>query len=125
MAKYDAQAALALRQIKAKGKRVTFTRAGQITDPVTQETVDASTTYDAYTIAVPLSAGKARYLFGEGADITKPRLSVTIALKGVSAEPRNGDRFAWSGKTYALLSVEPLDPAGEGAILISGYAEAA
>lgn len=125
MAKYASQSSLALRMLKAKGTLTTFTRPGAVTDPVTQESVDTSTTYQAYLMALPLSAGKARHLFGEAADITKPRLSLTIALKDVGSEPRNGDRFAWGSKNYAILSVEPLDPAGEGAILAQGYAEAA
>lgn len=125
MAKYDAQASLSLRMIKAKGKLVTFERSAGTIDPVTQQVTGSPTTFSAYMLALPLSAGKARYMLGEGADITKPRLSVSIALSGVSDEPRNGDRFTWSGKEYALQSVEPLDPAGEGAIFASGYAEAA
>lgn len=125
MAKYDAQSALALRLISSKGASVTFTRQGAVVDPVTQASVDASTTYAANMVAFPLSAGKARYVFGEGADITKPRLSVNIALSGVTTEPRNGDRFTWGAKTYALLNIELLDPAGEGAILATGFAEAA
>lgn len=125
MGKYDAQTALALRMITQKGALTTFTRQGAVVDPVTQESVGDATTYTANMLAIALSAGKARYLFGEGADITKPRLSITIALSGVSVEPRNGDRFTWNGKTYALLSVEILDPAGDGGIIGTGYAEAA
>lgn len=125
MGKYDAQTALALRLVSEKGASVTFTRQGSIVDPVTQTSVDASTTYSAPMLGIALSAGKARYLFGEGADITKPRLSITIALSGLAVEPRNGDRFTWGSKTYALQSVEVLDPAGDGAILATGYAEAA
>ncbi|MCL4715465.1 MAG: hypothetical protein KJZ75_11190 [Hyphomonadaceae bacterium] len=125
MAKYDPQAALALRLVSSRGRLVTFTRPGQATDPITQQPIGSDTTYDANMVGLALSAGKARYLFGEGADITKPRLSVTIALSGVGEEPRNGDRFSWNGKTYTLLSIEALDPAGEGPILATGYAEAA
>lgn len=125
MGKFDSAAQLALRQIKAKGRLTTFTRPGAQTDPVTQQSVGSDTTYDAHLVATPLSAGKARYLFGEGGDITKARLSVYLALSGLTVEPRNGDRFSWSGKSYALLSIEPLDPAGEGAFFASGYAEAA
>lgn len=125
MTKYASEAASALADISDAGALVTFTRQGSIVDPVTQTSVDASTTYDAPMLAIALSAGKARYLFGEGADITKPRLSVTIALHGLAVEPRNGDRFSWNGKTYALQSVEPLDPAGDGAIIATGFAEAA
>lgn len=125
MGKYNAQTALALRMVTQKGASVTFTRQGAVVDPVTQTGVDASTTYEAPMLGIALTAGKARHLFGEGADITKPRLSITIALSGLTVEPRNGDRFTWGGKTYALLSVEVLDPAGDGAILATGYAEAA
>lgn len=125
MGKYDADARDALADIRADGATVTFTRQGSVVDPVTQVSVDASTTYQAPMLGIALSAGKARYLFGEGADITKPRLSITIALHGLDVEPRNGDRFDWGGKTYALLSVEALDPAGDGPIIATGYAEAA
>ena len=125
MGKYDSQSALALRLVSAKGKLVTFTRSGSVVDPVTQTSVDTSTTYEAPMLGIALSAGKARYLFGEGADITKPRLSVTIALYGLEVEPRNGDRFTWNGKTYALMNVEVLDPAGDGGIIATGYAESA
>lgn len=126
MGKYDAQSALALRLITAKGARTSFTRDGAITDPVTQVSVADPIAYDAQMLATPLSAGKARFVFGEGADVTRLRLSVNIALKGVTQEPRNGDRFAWGAKTYALLNVELLDPAGEGSpIMATGYAEAA
>lgn len=125
MGKYDPQTALALRLVTQKGAAVTFTRQGSVVDPITQTGVDASTTYEAPMLGIALSAGKARYLFGEGADITKPRLSITIALSGIAQEPRNGDRFVWGGKNYALLSVEVLDPAGDGPILATGYAEAA
>ncbi len=125
MGKYASQSALALRLVSAKGRLVTFTRVGATIDPVTQQSVNADTTYTANVVAVPLSAGKARYLFGDGADITKPRLSVTIALKDVSQEPRNGDRFTWNGKSYVLGSAEILDPAGDGSIIATGYAEAA
>jgi hypothetical protein len=125
MGKYASQSALALRLVSAKGRLVTFTRVGATIDPVTQQTVGSDTTYAANMVAIALTASKARFLFGEAADITKPRLSVTIALKNVSEEPRNGDRFTWGGKNYALGSVEILDPAGDGSILATGYAEAA
>lgn len=125
MTKYAPQAALALRLVTAKGTLVTFTRDGAITDPVTQQSVGAAASYTANMVALPLSAGKARHLFGEAADITKARLSITIALSGVTQSPQNGDRFDWGGKTYALVNVELLDPAGEGAIVATGYAEAA
>lgn len=125
MGKYASQSALALRLVSAKGRLVTFTRVGATIDPVTQQSVNADTTYTANVLAVPLSAGKARYLFGDAADITKPRLSVTIALKDVSQEPRNGDRFTWGGKTYALMNVEVLDPAGDGGVVAQGFAESA
>lgn len=125
MGKYASQSALALRLVGSKGSLVTFTRVGAVTDPVTQQTVGSDTTYTANMVAIALTAGKARFLFGEAADITKPRLSVTIALKNVSQEPRNGDRFTWNGKSYALGSVEILDPAGDGSIIATGFAEAA
>ncbi len=125
MSKYDAQAAQALSAIKRKGALVRFRRDADQIDPVTQQISSAPITYDAYVLAIPLAAGKARYLFGEGADITKPRLSLSIALKGVGNLPQDGDRFTWSGVSYVILSVELLDPAGEGAIFASGYAEAA
>lgn len=124
MGKYGADARDALADIRADGATVTFTRQGSVIDPVTQTSVDTSTTYEAPMLGIALTAGKARYIFGAGADITKPRLSITIALHGLAVEPRNGDRFTWGGKTYALLGVEVLDPAGDGAILATGYAEA-
>lgn len=124
MGKYDADARDALADIRTDGATVTFTRQGSVVDPISQQSVDASTTYEAPMLGIALTAGKARYVFGAGADITKPRLSVTIALHGLNVEPRNGDRFTWNGKTYALLSIEPLDPAGDGAIIATGYAEA-
>lgn len=123
MAKYDAQAALALRMVTAKGSVTTFTRLGALTNAVTQ-TRAADTTYSAPLLAIALSAGRARYLFGDGADITKPRLSITMALSGISTLPRNADRFTWGGKAYAIASVEILDPAGDGPIIATGYAEA-
>jgi glycerol kinase len=123
--KYSADARDALADIRADGATITFTRQGSVIDPVTQTSVDTSTTYEAPMLGIALSAGKARHVFGEGADITKPRLSVTIALYGLEVEPRNGDRFTWGGKTYALMNVEVLDPAGDGGIIATGYAEAA
>lgn len=126
LGKYEADARDALADIRADGATVTFTRQGSVVDPVTQVSVDASTTYDAAMIAVPLSAGKAAYIFGSGADILKPRLSYTIALHGVTETPRQGDRFQWGGRTYALMEPELLDPAGEGSpIIAQGLAEAA
>lgn len=125
MSRYASQAALVLRMMKARGKHTAFTRGGAVIDPVTQHVSAAPTEYEAYVVAQPLSAGKARYLFGEGADISKSRLSISMALSGVSATPKIGDRFTWGGATYALLSIEPLSPADEGAFYASGYAEAA
>lgn len=110
--------------VKAKGALATFTRSITEVDPVTQLASGSAVTYTAHVLAAPLSAGKARYLFGEGADITKPRLSLSVALSGVAQELKIGDRFPWSGKQYALVSIEPLDLAGDGAIYASGYAEA-
>lgn len=125
MAKYASQAALALRLIKAKGALVTFTRASTYIDPVTQAPSGSDLTYTAQIAALPLSASKARHIFGDGADITKPRLSLSAALSGVAQELKIGDRFVWSGKRYGIVAIERLDPAGEGAVYASGYAEAA
>ncbi len=126
MAKYSAEAASALADIREAGSVITFTRPGGVIDPVTQQNVGDAVTYTAPMIGFPLSAGKARYIFGDGADILKPRLSVIIALSGAAQTPRQGDRFTWGGKTYALMEPELLDPAGEGAaILAQGLAEAA
>lgn len=122
---YASAEALAHRMIGAKGRYVTFTRGGAQIDPITQQITAAPSTYDARALALPMSAGKARYLFGDGADVTKARLDVHISLRGVSSEPRIGDRFTWGGRRYALISTEPLDPDGSGPFYIRAIAEAA
>lgn len=125
---YDAASALALRMIASKGKLVTFSRAaGGVIDPVTQSGRAAPTTYAANAVAFPLSAGRAAFLFGAGAqNIQKKRLDLHIALKGVTTEPKNGDRFSWGGKTYAIITdPELLDPDGAGPFYAHAVAEAA
>lgn len=126
MAKYDAQAALALRLVTSKGARTTFTRDGAIIDPVTQVSVGSPTEYTAPTLAIAMSPREARRQFGEAINISIARLSVTIAMSGVTETPRGGDKFSWGGKAYALMmDPELLDPAGDGPIIATGYAEAA
>lgn len=127
MGKYDPQAAMALRMISAKGGLVTMTRPGVIVDPVTQATVDDSSTYDVRVVGIPLSPREARRQFGDAINVSIARLSVFIAMSGAAQTPRGGDRFTWGGKAYQLMmDPELLDPAGEGAaILASGFAEAA
>lgn len=124
-AKYAGADALALRQIKAKGALVTFTRVATALDPVTQQISTAPSTFTARAIAFPLSPGKARYLFGDGADVTKARLTVYITLNGATGTPRNGDRFTWGGRAYAIIQIDELNPDGGGAFFQTALAEAA
>lgn len=124
MADYSAQSALALRQIKAKGKLVTFTREDAVIDPVTQEGPGAASTYEAWVVGLPLGTAQALRLFGATA-VGKRRLDLHMALSGVSESPARGDRFSWSGRSYALLDdAELLDPGGTGAFYAHAYAEA-
>ncbi len=125
MGKYDAQASMALRMISSKGAKVTFSRGGALIDPVLQ-TRSAATTYDARAVAFAMSARDARKQFGEAVDINVARLSVYVAMKGVAQTPRGGDKFTWGGRAFKF-SIDPeiLDPAGDGPILATGYAEAA
>jgi len=122
---YASQIALADRMVRAKGKVTTFTRPGVAVDPVTQMPAGSEVTFTAPLLALPLSAGKAAQMFGASANVSKARLSCTMALSGVSQSPQEGDRFTWAGVQYRIITApELLNPDGDTAIMATFVAEA-
>jgi len=125
MTAYASQIALADRMVRAKGRVVTLTRPGLPVDPVTQMPAGSEVTYTAPMLGIALSAGKAAQLFGASANVSKARLSCTMALSGVTQSPQEGDRFTWAGVQYRIITApELLNPDGAASIIATFIAEA-
>lgn len=103
---YPGTAATATRLLKRFGAPAALIRADgpPVYDPETGSTAPAD-------VSTPTTAGVFAY--------DQKFIDNTLILQGdqlaycvPGVEPRQGDRFQWRGKVYAVISVKPIAPAG-------------
>lgn len=102
---YPNTAATATRLLQRFGAACTIKReTGTDYDPASGTTVP---TYDSLPSTAVVFAMPQKYIDG------------TLILQGdqqafcaPAVEPKQGDAFDWQGKTYAIISVKPVSPAG-------------
>lgn len=121
MGKYSASASTADSLIKRKGATVVLTRKGVTSfNPVTQQETSTTTTYSFKAVVEPPAKGEEFEVDSLG---RKNAIKITFAQKGQSIEPRPGDQINWKGENWTLFWASTLDPAGDGAVLTTAYAE--
>lgn len=102
---YPATAAAATRLLTKFGAAATLKRqSGTTYDPGTGTTVP---TYADLATTAAVFAYKQGYIDG-----TLIRQGDQQAFCAPAVEPVQGDRFAWHGKTFEVVSVKPVSPAG-------------
>lgn len=121
MPKFAGMQATALALIKRSGSAVTVTRkSASGFDPVTQQESASSRSYS--LSAVVSRPDRADFLEG-GTLGRKEAIKLTFAQKGAAIEPRPGDTVRWRGEEWTIFYASPVDPAGDGSIVTTAYAE--
>jgi hypothetical protein len=119
--KYAAQAATALGLIARKGGPVVIQRKvlGAY-NPVTQAASESMTSHTFQAVVMPPGRG-AEYRAGSLAG--KNAIELTLAQQGQSIQPGPGDVVTWNGQPWTIFWSTTYDPAGDGAIFTTAYAE--
>ncbi|CAB4180581.1 hypothetical protein UFOVP1040_81 [uncultured Caudovirales phage] len=120
--KYDSAAKTALSLISRKGATINLRRKTAASfDPVAQTgAVGTETTYAFKGVAVPPGkSAEARV----GSLVDRRMVEVYFALKGMAVVPENGDVITVGGAEYTIFWAATLDPAGDGPVLSTCYAE--
>lgn len=121
MGKYAAQAASALALITKKGGPVVVRRKAASTfDPVTQATTESWTSYTFQAVVMPPGRGAE---FRTGSLAGKNAIELTIAQQGQTIQPGPGDRVTFKGQDWTIFWSTTYDPAGDGSIFTTAYAE--
>ena len=121
MGKYAAQAASALALIAKKGGPVVVKRkAAGAFNPVTQVVAETVTTHTFQAVVMP--PGRSAE-FRAGSLAGKNAIELTLAQQGQSIQPGPGDSVTWQGKDWTIFWSTTYDPAGDGAIFTTAYAE--
>ena len=121
MGKYAAQAASALALIAKKGGPVIIQRkvAGTY-NPVTQAATESVTSHTFQAVVMPPGRGAE---FRTGSLAGKNAIELTLAQQGQSIQPGPSDIVTWQGKDWTIFWSTTYDPAGDGAIFTTAYAE--
>ncbi|MBP7548671.1 MAG: hypothetical protein KA761_00175 [Gemmatimonadaceae bacterium] len=116
----EAIAASAQRLIRNAGVAVTFTRA-TVTQAQDGSATETTSTVSLWSVATPI---------GKSDELRVPDLARRSIVKLVveappgTVAPAPGDRFPWRGRTYSIVNVDDIAPAGS-SIVFTVYAEAA
>jgi hypothetical protein len=121
VAKFAGMQATALALIQRSGTSVTVTRKNAGTfDPVTQQETGSTRSYSLPAVVSRPDRGD----FYEGGTLARRNaIRLTFAQKGALIEPRPGDTVRWKGEDWTIFYAAPVDPAGDGSIVTSAYAE--
>lgn len=105
---YVASHASALRQVKAAGASVTFTKASRTRDPETGQSTKSTATVTGH--AVRVSGRPDRYQALGLIESKAPTLMFVPATRGELPEP--GSEVTWGGEDHTVRDVEPVAPDG-------------
>lgn len=121
MAKFAGMQATALALIRRSGSSVYVTRKYASTfDPVTQQETPSKRSYALQAVV----SRPDRADFFEGGSLSRREaIKITFAQKGAPIEPRPGDIVRWRGEDWTIFFASPVDPAGDGSIVTTAYAE--
>lgn len=121
MGKYQGAVDLAASLLARKGADITITRrVSSGYDPVTQAETVAVTQHVFKGVVLPPSK---QAEFEVGSLVGKRAIQLTLAQKNQAIRPEPGDTVAWSGFDWTIFWATTYDPAGDGAILTTAYAE--
>lgn len=123
MGKYSALQATAYNLLAAKGRDVVVSRTGgdKGFDPITQANARRRSSDTFKGVGLPI----AQPIVYNGGTLSQANtLEFTLAHKTRPAiEPRPGDTIAWSGFNWTIRATKPVDPAADGAVVYTVWAE--
>ena len=119
---YAQARATALALLRKKGRSVVVRRPSSTFDPIVGEHSSAGVQSGTFTaVGLPVGPTAERYV---GSLVGKMTLEFYLAKETTGGFlPAPGDEIVWGGRTYSLIWVSDLDPAGTGTVFYRAFGQ--